>query len=194
MFTIGTIEENRAVSFEFPTAMVCAFSHDSRPTPCVVGFALPCEPSARPKPHYVERRSVQTIDFRAGPHQAWDELFCSKAGLFGIVGIVVYSKSDPPEDICGIAFAYQSDPPVVLGQARKRCGSSQKLGTDNVREIFVYYEPHMFGRRVVGIRFFLWSSHKVSFGTCSRSVPEILTVSNVSLLLGVMGFFFELTI
>lgn len=132
-------------------------------------------------PYYSETRPVQSINFNPEPHQACDGLFRSKARLFGIVGIIAYSRSDPPKDICGMAFAYNFEPPMILGQARKRCGSSQKLGTDNVREIFVYYEPYMFGRRVVGIRLFSWSSHEASFGNCSGSlVPEILRVSNVS--------------
>lgn len=175
---VGKIEEGREAHFEFPTAMIYALSHDDRYMAPVVGFAMPNEQCTGAMRHGLESRPGQTISFSPEPSYRG---FSSRGKLSGIVGIIAYSKSDPPEGLCGIALAYRDESPVILGQAHKRCGTSQKQGADNVREVFVYYKRSVFGRRVSGLRFFCWSSYNITFGNCSHSNFEILRPSPVSI-------------
>lgn len=173
------MEENQAVHFELPTAMAYAFSHNPGIMSRVVGFAFPNKPFAGSTIYGSENRPTQVISY--SPVVSGDRFFCSRGKLSGIVGIVAYSETDPATDICGVGFAYRHDPPTILGQARKKCGSSQKQHTDDLRKISVYYAQDFYGRIVVGLRFFSWSSYNATFGDCSRSDFEILRVSNVSI-------------
>lgn len=159
--------------------MAYAFSHHARMMPWVVGFALPSKASTGSAMCSSENRPAQIISYN--PVVDGDKFFCSRGKLSGIVGIVAYSETDPATGICGVALAYRDEPPIILGQARKKCGSSEKQHTDDLREIFVYYAQDLFGRIVVGLRLLSWSSYNATFGDCSGSDLEILTVSNVSI-------------
>lgn len=152
--------------------MVYAFELTGGLLPRVAGFALPSETSYESRGRGIGCRPAQTINFSPDPHHG--RRLCSRASIAKVVGISAFSSSDETNDISGIAFAYRTGPPIVLGQARKKCGSFWKQSTDDVREIFVYYETSFSGRRITGVRFFTWSSHKMEFGNCSRSCFEIL--------------------
>ncbi|RJE25065.1 hypothetical protein PHISCL_02600 [Aspergillus sclerotialis] len=107
VFMIGEIEEGRAAHFEFPAAMIYAFSHHDRYMAPVVGFAIPNEQYAGAVRNGFESRPIQTISFSPEPHHGG---FSSRGKLSGIVGIIAYSRTDPPESLSGIALATTASP------------------------------------------------------------------------------------